>query len=630
MPSDDVERRLAAILSADAVGYSRLMAEDEAATIQTIRSYRALIQTLVEEHRGRVVDAPGDNLLAEFPTALDSVSAAAEIQRVLSARNVSLPESRRMLFRIGIHMGDVSVEGGRVYGDGVNVAARLEGLAEPGGICVSGTVHEQVRRKLELAFADLGAQRIKNIPDAVRVYQVKLEGAGAAASSGGLHGRWIAAGVGLLVVATLGTAAWWLAIQPSESELTSESVAALTVPGFGGRPAIAVLPFDNLSGDPDQGYFADGIAEDLLTRLASWRSFPVIARNSSFVYRGQAVDMKQVSRELGARYIVEGSVRRQGERIRITAQLIDGSTGTHIWAERYDREYVNVFDLQDEITESIVAAINPALLGSESRRISSEDPSDLRAWELVLRAQSELFRLTRDGSQQARRLLQQAIELDPGQARAYAMLARTHFVDLWFQRSADPERSLAEGLRAAERAVALDASEPLGHAALGIAYAFTGRGDLVESELTRALELDPSSPLALTEWGSAVGQRGRAEEGIAAIERAIRLSPKDPLMWLRWDAMTYAAFGAEDHERVVDFAGRLTTSRPDFVYAYVMRAASEMGLGQEARARADVKRALELQPDLSLAFIRSVFISASDEYRARLLGALGKAGLPEG
>jgi adenylate cyclase len=621
---------LAAILSADAVGYSRLMADDEEATIQTLRSYRRLIQMLVEEHRGRVVDTPGDNVMAEFPTALAAVTAAAEIQRVLAARNAGLAEPRRMQFRIGIHMGDIASEGGRVYGDGVNVAARLEGLAEPGGISVSGTVHEQVSRKLEFGFADMGAQRIKNMPDTVRVFQVRLEAARGTTSNRRLSTRWVAFVAAGLVTVAVGVGVWWFALPLAPTaDPEAASMESLSVPGFDGRPAIAVLPFDNLSGDPEQEYFADGIAEDLLTRLAAWRSFPVIARNSSFVYKGRAVDVKQISRELGARYVVEGSVRRAGSQVRITAQLIDASTGHHVWAERYDRELSDVFSLQDEITEAIVAAINPALLDVEIERVLRKPPADLAAWELALRARSLVITFSREDNDEARALCQRALELDPRLAQSYAALASTHYNDVWFQWTEDAQRSIADGLRAAQRAVELDAGDPRGHVAVGLGNMFTGATDQVLAAMERALELDPSSTIALSFWGGHAAVSGRGDEGIAAIERAIRLSPRDPQMWLHWDNMTYAQFAAGHYERTIEAARQVMRVRTDYVYPYIMLAASAAQLGRDADARAAIERAIELQPDLSIEFVQSVFASMSDGYRSRLAHGLRLAGVPE-
>ena len=405
MEAETVERRLAAILSADVVGYSRLMAEDEAATLRTLTAYREEIGLLVRQHRGRVVDAPGDNLLAEFPTALDAVQGAVEIQREIQARNADLPGDRRMEFRIGVHMGDVSVEDDKLYGDGVNIAARLEGLAKPGAVCISGTVYEQVEKKLNVDLEDLGEQRLKNITRPVQVYGVKLVLPGA---DGDL------------------------------AEAALPGMDELTVPGFGGRPAIAVLPFDNLSGDPEQEYFADGLAEDLITRLSAWRLFPVIARNSSFVHKGQAVDVKRVSRELGVRYLVEGSVRKGGDRVRISAQLIDATTGGHIWAERYDRGIQDIFALQDEITDAIVASIHPEVWKAERERVARREPQDLDAWECFVRASWHQLRFTKEDCAKARLLLEQASRQDPEVSWYLSSLAWTHHSDVLYQWSDVP------------------------------------------------------------------------------------------------------------------------------------------------------------------------------------------------
>jgi adenylate cyclase len=376
-----VEGKLAAILSADVVGYSRLMAEDQDATVRTVTAYREEVELLVRQHQGRLVDFTGDEFLAEFPTAFESVRCAVESQKVLEARNSELPSERRMQFRMGIHLGDVAVQEGRLFGDGVNIAARLQALAEAGGICISGNIHDLVHTKLGVGFDDLGTQSVKNIRDPVRLYRVKLDAAAAPpeAAPRSLRRMALAAPV-VLLVAVAAFAGWRIIIHEDEPDPTA---SGLTVPGITGRPAIAVLPFDNLSGDPEQDYFVAGLAEDLITRLSSWRQFPVIARNSSFAYQGRAVDVRQVSRELGARYLVEGSVRRSEDRVRITAQLIDATTGLHVWAERYDRDLGDVFALQDEITEAIVGSMDPELLEFEGERATRRDPENLDAWEPV-------------------------------------------------------------------------------------------------------------------------------------------------------------------------------------------------------------------------------------------------------
>jgi TolB-like protein/cytochrome c-type biogenesis protein CcmH/NrfG len=445
--------------------------------------------------------------------------------------------------------------------------------------------------------------------------------------------RWVAFVSAGLVTVAIGVGVWWftLPVVPT-ADPEAASAESLTVPGFDGRPAIAVLPFDNLSGDPEQEYFADGIAEDLLTRLSAWRSFPVIARNSSFVYKGRAVDIKQVSRELGARYVVEGSVRREGSQVRISAQLIDASTGHHIWAERYDRELRNVFSLQDEITGAIIAAINPALLEVEFERVRRKPPADLDAWELALRAQPLVVTLSRspEDNAEARALCRRALELDPRLARGYSLLALTHYNDVWFQWSDDAQRSIADGLRAARRAVELDAGDPAAHISVGLGNTFTGDTDRVLAAMERALELDPSATMALSFWGSHAAAAGRGDEGIAAIERAMRLSPRDPRMWMHWDNMTYAQFGAGHYEGTIEAARQVMRERPEYAYPYIMRAASAAQLGRDADARAAIERAIELQPDLSIEFVQSVFASMSEDFRRRLADGLRLAGAPAG
>jgi adenylate cyclase len=593
---EGVERKLAAILSADVVGYSRLMAEDEAATIRTLTDYREVISTLIRQHRGRVVDSPGDNLLAEFPTALDAVQSAVEIQRVIGARNADLPAERRMEFRIGVHLGDISVEGERVYGDGVNVAARLEGLAQPGGVCISGTVYEQVERKLTVDLEDLGEQTLKNIPRPVHVYGVKL----------------------LLPEA-----------QREASEQALPGMDELTVPGFGGRPAIAVLPFENLSGDPEQEYFADGIAEDLITRLSSFPWNPVIARNSSFVYKGKAVDVKQVSRELGVRYVVEGSVRKAGDRVRISAQLIDATTGAHVWAETFDRQLADIFALQDEITERLAGSMGAEVGRSEMARTIRRNPRILDAWECAQRGTWHFNRFTKKDMAIARSLYERAIELDPLFVWPHQAIAMSHYFDLISGWAESPSESVAEITNRAQRCAELDENSPLAQIALGVAYSLSGQRAMMIAAFERASQLNPSDPFPYAMRGPYLAWAGKADESTKSLERAMRLSPRDPYMFLIQSSMAQAHFGALRYEEAIAWLTRSKEAKPDYAVNYVFLAASLAHLGRTAEAEAAFHEALRLQPGFSLDGLRLVFSSAVPDYLERLIDGLRKAGLKE-
>jgi adenylate cyclase len=593
MPADLIERKLAAILSADVVGYSRLMAEDEAGTVQTLTAYRDEIALLIQQHRGRVVDAPGDNILAEFPTATDAVGCAVEIQGVLRVRNSPLPLDRKMEFRIGIHLGEVRVEGDRIYGDGVNVAARLEGLAECGGISISGIVYTQIRNKLELAYEDLGDQSVKNIPDPIRVYRIQAQS------------------------------------EPVTADLVLPGMKDRTVPGFHGAPAIAVLPFDNLSGDPEQEYFADGIVEDLITRLSAWRSFPVIARNSSFTYKGRAMDVKQVSRDLGVRYVVEGSVRKAADRVRISAQLIDASTGQHVWAERYDRELSDIFSVQDEISETIVASMSPELSRFEMERVAYQARGNLDAWDSLVRGSWHFWLLTEDDNARARVLFEEAAELDPRLARAFVGIAGTHWADLLHQWTGSPDRSVDELDRAARRSVALDDREPSAHLFLAWAHSFTGQEEKAIAASELAVQLNPSFAMAYAMRSTFLARRGRPDDAIASIEKAMRLSPQDPMMWVILQAMAVAHFVGGRYHEAAKWAEQSLQRKPDAALPHRFLAASYAHLGRLDEARRALDEALRLTPGFSLAAVRLMAASADPAFRDPLIDGLRKAGLPE-
>ncbi len=606
------ERRLAAILSADAVGYGRLMAGDEAATVRTITAYREEISRLVRRHDRRVVDAPGDNLLAEFPTATGAVQCALEIQRVLSARNAELEGDQRMAFRIGIHLGELRAQDERIYGDSVNIAARLESLAQPGGICISGEVHAQTRAKLDLDYEDLGEQAVKNIPEPVRVFRVRTDAE--AAKHPRLSRRGLALGGGVLALAV----ALVISVPRQEEELT--------VPGFGGRPAIAVLPFDNLSGDPEQEYFADGIAEDLITRLSLWRSFPVISRNSSFVYKGRVVDVKQVHKELGVRYVVEGSVRRSGGRVRISAQLIDAPSGHHVWAHTSDRELADVFALQDEISAAIAASMLGEVERAEGERALRRDPASLEAWDLYQRAQWHSRRLTPEDSAKARELLEQALELDPYFASAYGRIAGTHFWDIILGWTDSPQRSLEELFRNARKSVELDPRSPLGLGALACAFSLSGEGEKMLDAARRAVDLNPSSPEALSTLGWALAGSGQLEEAIEVCQQSLRLSPHGPWVWLSLDTLAFAYLVAGRYPEAIDTGRRLSDLRPDYFWGYLYLAASFAGLDRPEEARKALGEALRVQPDLSSDLIRRTLAFGDRAIVDRFVAKLRKAG----
>ena len=558
MSTEAVKRKLAAILSADAVGYSRLMAADEAATLKTLNAHRGLMGGLIRQHGGRVVDAVGDNLLAEFPSVVDAVACAVAVQAVLKERNADLHDDRRMPFRIGIHLGDVMVEGDGIVGDGVNIAARLEALADAGGICVSATVHEQIRDKLSHSYEDLGEQSLKNISRPVHVYRV-----GKAADAPG------------------------------------DEAAKLTVPGFAGRPAIAVLAFDNLSGDPEQEYFADGLAEDLITRLSAFRMFPVIARNSSFIYKGKPVDVKQVSRELGVRYVVEGSVRKAAGRVRVSVQLIDATTGHHVWAERYDRELSDIFALQDEITETIIGSLESALENAERERSRRVSPGSLDAWDCVQRGLWHSYQLTRDGRSKARQLFERAIDLDPCSSLAFVSLASTYAFDVMYEWSASSAESVAHAMRAAEKAVALDGNNPRAHLVLGLAYIGTGEYERARAAFERSLELDPSGALSVECLGIAHSLSGRPDAAIVMIEKAIRLSPRDPWMHEFVYSLGAAHFAAGRYEDAAQCQRKSLELRSDQPAAHRLLAACYGHLGRVAEARSVLDEAFRLMPQYS-------------------------------
>ncbi len=579
----------------DIVGYTALMAESEERGLRVRERHRQLVQPLVEQHHGESIEARGDESLSLFPSALDAVNCALAIRE-------RLRDDPELSLHLGIHLGDVVVQAGEVSGDGVNIASRICSLSEGGGLCVSSEVYQAVRNQPGIAATPLGEHELKNVGRPVAVYGMtgKVEPPQAAA------GR----------------------AEDAVGDLALPGMDELTVPGFGGRPAIAVLAFDNLSGDPEQEYFADGIAEDLITRLSSFH-IPVIARNSSFTYKGEPVDVKRVSRELGVRYVVEGSVRRAGERVRISAQLIDATTGQHVWAERYDRELVDVFAVQDEVTEAIVGSIYPEWARSERERVARRAPESLDAWESFQRGLWHLVHMTREESARARSFFERAIELDPHSSRAFAGLAQTHVIDAGLLWTDDPGRSIDSALRAAQTAVALDDNNSFGHNVLGTSYLVSGQQEKAIAALERATELSPSDPLAHSGLGFVLLGSGRVEEALERLERAIRLSPRDPFMWNTFGIMAMAHFAAERYAEAVEWARRSLKRNPANARAHRYLAASYAHLGATDQARAALQEYLRLEPDFSLARVRVFSGTFEPSFIERLVDGLRKAGLKE-
>lgn len=589
MPEDSVDRRLAAIMAADIAGYSRLMGPDEEGTLRQLKAHRKeLVDPKITEHRGRIVKTTGDGMLVEFVSVVDAVRCAVDIQRGMAERNTAVPRDNRIEFRIGINVGDIIFDGDDIFGDGVNVAARLQALADPGGIMVSGVVHDQVRDKLNFGFEDLGEQAVKNIARPVDVHRVLLaEAVPTAASS---------------------------ASGQSRSEFAGTN-----------RPSIAVLPFANMSGDPEQEYFADGITEDIITGLSKLRWFFVIARNSSFTYKGKAVDVKRAARELGVRYVLEGSVRKGGNRLRITAQLIDAATGNHIWADHNDGELTDVFALQDEITRKVVAAIEPKLLEAEGIRSQSRSPEDLGAWEIVIHANSLLWRLTRAEGKAAITMLKRAVERYPDYAPAYSMLAFALLVSrlLGWTSIAPPVKDAAA---LATRAAELDDSDPWAHLALGyVAHTMRRTDDAVE-EYKRAIDLNPNFAAAHGYLGYTLAMAGRSDEAIAHLGQAMRMSPHDPQNAIFNAGMAVAHYLAGRYAEAVGFGRKAVQQRDGITAGHRIYTASLAQAGQIEEACAALQRLRELQPNVSVAWIEQN-VPYTLDHLPKFIAGMRKAGL---
>jgi TolB-like protein/class 3 adenylate cyclase len=575
-------RKLAAIFAADVAGYSRLMGQDEVGTLRRLTACRAILDEHIAAHRGRIFGSAGDSVVADFASTVDAVQCAVAVQDAIAKDSADRPADEQMRFRIGVHIGDVLVQGENLFGDGVNIAARLEALAEPGGICISGAVRDQLGTKLPVAFTDLGEQQVKNIAQPIRAYRV----GGASATA--------------------------IAASPS-----------LPLPD---KPSIAVLPFQNLSGDPEQEYFADGMVEEITSALSKVRWFFVIARNSSFIYKGQAADVKQVARELRVHYVLEGSVRKARNRVRISAQLIDATTGNHIWAEHYDRELADVFTLQDEITERVVAAIEPQLYAAEHFRSQRKPPESLDAWECVIRALSSLGQSTAAGITQAEALCRRAIAIAPGYAQAHSLLA-------WaLVRGAgrrDIRTVLPEANAEARAALASDERDPWAHMTQGVVLWRTRRYEEAERAFRRALELNPNFALAHACLGLPLAVRGECEEAVESAQHALLLSPNDRIVGHRAaEALAAAYFGAGHYADCAAWARAAIESAPQHLVAHRLLVSTTAMAGDIPAAAEALATLLLIQPNLSLAWVTEN-TAYPGNMAERLIEGLRKAGVPE-
>ena len=596
-----LRQRLAAILAADAAGYSRLMAADERATVEALDAARAVFRRQIDAFHGRVIDTAGDSVLAVFDLVSGAAAAARAIQEELKAGSRSEPAERRMRFRIGVHLGEIIEKAdGTVYGDGVNVAARIQGLAEPGGVALSDEAHRLLRDRRALDWRDAGEHTVKNIARPVKIW------------------RWSSERVSPEPAPAAATAT-----QPVPP---SESAHALPLPD---KPSIAVLAFQNMSGDPEQEYFSDGITEDIITHLSKYRGFFVIARNSSFTYKGQAVDVARVGRELGVRYVLEGSVRKAGLRVRITAQLIEATSGSHLWAERYDRDLIDLFDLQDEITREIVGNLAPQMMETEMRRARRKDPQALDAWELATKALWHLARLTREDNAEALRLATESTRLDPGSTAGLNIAAFAHLYEAVYGWGGSPAQSFIAAHEAGRRAVAIDARDEIAQTALGATEVFMGQADTAVGRLRDAVELNPNFTWAHGNLGLALTFAGKADEALASFHQAVRLSPRDPFCFLWLYLLGLANFLGRRYGEALEHVERSIRLNPNIPGTYRIRAACLSALGRIEEGRAALADFLRVMPGSTITAMRAqVPLKNPDDFE-RYAEALRRVGLPE-
>ena len=582
-----IERRLSAIMAADVAGYSRLMHNDEEATHAALTALLAdAVEPVIAEHGGHIVKNTGDGFLAEFPSAVEAVRTAMQFQNRIHELTMDDAEDRRIAFRVGINIGDVIVEAHDIFGDGVNIAARLEGVAEPGGICISQTVLNHARDKVSFEVEDAGEQTLKNIARPVHVYRIIIE--------------------------------------PSRRPATPKpEIPALALPD---KPSVAVLPFTNMSGDPEQEFVSDGIAEDVITALSHYPSLFVIARNSSFTYKGRAVNVKQVGRELGVRYVLEGSVRKAGNRIRVTAQLIEAGTSNHVWAERYDRDLADIFAVQDELTEALTTALAPAIADAELRRAMRKPPESLDAWAAYQRGLWHLSKATPEDDAIAERFFKQAIDLDPIFSGGYGALALYQLQAAAIYQKLDLPSAQRSAEALARRAVALDGADAEARSCLGWALQARGDAEGALAEIERALSMSPNLAIAHGHRGATLIFAGRPKEGLTALETCIRLDPRDPYLAVRLLHIACGLYLCSEYEASIEASKRLIRSYPDFPMIYRWSAAALGQLGRPAEAKEALEKAVSRTPAAFDMYVRNRAPWFRPEDHVHLVEGLRKAG----
>jgi len=617
MTTKDVKRKLRAILSADVQGYSRLMGDDEVGTVKTITEYRETLTSLVNQYNGRVVDSPGDNVLSEFGSVVDAVQCAVEIQNVLKAKNEDLPENRRMIFRIGVNLGDVIQEGDRIYGDGVNIAARIESLADGGGICISGTAYDQIKNKLALGYNFVGEHAVKNISDPVRVYKVPMDPKDAGENRAGKSWKKRAIAAAVLLILTGAAAAVWnfyLHPAPTPTEVASKtpSPESPDKPApLPDKPSIAVLPFTNISGDPKEDYLSDGITENIIMALSKTPQMLVIARNSVFTYKGKPVMVQQVSDELGVRYVLEGSVQKSGDKLRITAQLIDATTGNHLWSERYDQDLNDLFDLQDDITKNVITALQVKLTEGETARLLGKGTKSLEAYLKVMNGLPHYFLYNKNDNETARRFFEEAIKLDPNYANAYVLLAWTYYEEAKYILGETPGILYLKAIELAEKAISIDEQNASAHLVLANVYVKRFQFEEAMAAARKGLSLNPADSWINALYGSALNNMGKYKQAISFLKKAIRTDPKPPSWYLEELGRSYNETGRfKESISIAKKAIRLAPTLPT-------RSVSQMGwayfyTGQNEKAIAAFKRWVnhERENAYAYAFLGRALIAA--------------------